>query len=462
MKFESQNDLAEELSALKSSNYKKARGKKIVIPNGIGNAIVTAPNGATVLYANNSANVIKKTKAGSNVPTTYGLKFAHYANNCIHVNGNPTITTTLNRYYNDGFFQIKQADADPILVSDGQTLYTSAYIVFNSGSSPDNGAALSVFAYDQGATVASATRLLRITRYPTTPDVFFVDSGTPTAGQNVTMSVAEYGVAGGTSRVVDYTAYIFLSTNESDMLHAADNGVVPLYRNSDTIIISDQIIEVEYMSEDAADTVGDEIDICAYNVGHFSNGSSTPAGTDTMLNKFVSTFQEMGKSVYLFSEWDEEYSSSKHSENVFGALRKYWSTQETKEKNEYIFQKVASPYRILYEQANYFNADSSSNRYFLDCVVGSKFGDNVHLISTHLSFNEHSLRLQQIQEILDYLTNNGIDNAIIGGDFNNGLSNNGADTPTSWSEALTMINEDISKWTNADYISAQGSFFGDA
>ena len=57
--------------------------------------------------------------------------------------------------------------------------------------------------------------------------------------------------------------------------------------------------------------------ICAFNVGNFSGGSSgTPAGTDSLYNLFMETFQQCNANIYMFSEWDKYWVSTTLSSSV--------------------------------------------------------------------------------------------------------------------------------------------------
>lgn len=200
--------------------------------------------------------------------------------------------------------------------------------------------------------------------------------------------------------------------------------------------------------------------ICAFNVGNFSYGQAgNGQGTDEMFNQFLDTFHKCNADIYMFSEWDKYWNFEEEtlSSDKLKNLSPYWSGWEDGTPGRYVYQKVSSAYKLRKVTSKYF-ADGES-RHFVDCVINLS-GKPVHFICTHLPWSTKQLRDSDIDKIIEYIKTNNIEYFVVGGDFNQGLSTDGADAPTNAEEMAEMVKSDIRKWTVEGYNSAQGGFYG--
>lgn len=200
--------------------------------------------------------------------------------------------------------------------------------------------------------------------------------------------------------------------------------------------------------------------ICAFNVGNFSYGQSgNGAGTEEMYQQFLDTFCKCNSDIYLFSEWDKywNFENEELSSDKLKNLSPYWSEWEDGTPGRYVYQKISSAFKIRKTISKYLSDGES--RHFVDCIINLD-GIPVHFICTHLPWSTKSLRDADIDKIITYIKSNNIQYFVIGGDFNQGLSTNGADAPTTAEEMAEMVKSDIRKWTVEGYNSAQGGFYG--
>ena len=161
----------------------------------------------------------------------------------------------------------------------------------------------------------------------------------------------------------------------------------------------------------------------------------------------------------MFSEWDKYWNFEEEilSSDKLKNLSPYWSGWEDGTPGRYVYQKVSSAYKLRKVTSKYF-ADGES-RHFVDCVINLS-GKPVHFICTHLPWSTKQLRDSDIDKIIEYIKTNNIEYFVVGGDFNQGLSTDGADAPTNAEEMAEMVKSDIRKWTVEGYNSAQGGFYG--
>lgn len=197
--------------------------------------------------------------------------------------------------------------------------------------------------------------------------------------------------------------------------------------------------------------------VCAFNVGNFSLGASgDPVGTDAMYNHFLETFRECNANIYMFSEWDQYWKPNETSLSVLGFLKPYRATYIQTGSGEYAGQMNYSDFPIKSETYRNFSVDT--NYYFLDNVININ-GVDVHVICTHLTWKTQANRRTQIQEILDYLSDNDITYYIIAGDMNLGLHANDS-LPQDQETKFQVAREDVTLLESDGAISVQGGAWG--
>jgi len=456
--YSDQNDIGmnETLSQEKTNDtvYKTVTGTTFVVSNAASEGTVhqldTEPT--LVCSANNGANVITSTKRSS----VNGLSFYNMTNNHVRIAGQSTSKGVINRFWADGSFSASLAKKEVYMVSNGDPIIFSMAVVFKKH---EKCTTVDASVYTDNEEEGGITPLSTVS-IDAGPDA---NSGIATkiinieAGHNLYVAVKSRGEE---SRVIDADVYVFLSNNPDDEINLMYDNILPLY-DTDTIVISDGKISLEYLSRPLPDGIGNSFDVCEYNVGHFAQGDLTPVGDDLLYEKFTNTFQQVSNSILMLCEWDENWneSGSVTSETMFGPLRPYWSSLNA--RDGYILQRVASQNRIVFEHIHYFDnyfKETGKKLYFLDCVMNSESGDNVHFIVTHLTWRDKEIRKKQIREIIDYIKDNEITYFVVAGDFNNGC--NGVEPPESWNEFRQIVKDDIRQWTDEGYLSAQNGQFG--
>lgn len=429
---------------------KTVKGKKIIISNAMNDEGTILSSGTHIYSANNTKNVIKQTAK----VTSYGYTFQNNANNGVTIKGTATTSSLINRYWADGAYTQANAGKKVFMTGTGSAVYLTAFLI------PRTMTGMSEIRvnFHTGSTVAKRLYLNSTTRFAT-------EEVTVSSGTSVYLSISDTAATpSGTTKVLDVDLYVFVSSSQGDAVNTNIDDAIKLYENKDTIIVSDGIAQIRYAYIPMLEGVGKEFEVCQYNVGHFAYGDSTPVGTDATYAEFINTFNDAKGSIFTFSEWDKYWNESGNIESKtrFGALRQYWSTSDEKETNGYILQKTASQYRILYEDIYYYvnYYSTATNNYFLDCVINTEDGDNIHVLNTQLTWRSAATRRAQIQEIITYLANNGIDYAIIAGDFNHGTSEDD-DPATSWAEFEAYILAELKLWSDNGYKSLQGWVIGD-
>lgn len=200
--------------------------------------------------------------------------------------------------------------------------------------------------------------------------------------------------------------------------------------------------------------------VCGLNVGNFANGESgDPAGTDTMYNNFLETFRKCNANVYMFSEWDKFWDSSRTitSESVLGFLKPYRASYITDEAGGYAGQMTYSDFPIKSEYHKVFT-DHGGGNYFLHNKM-DVYGRDVHFICTHFTWKTQELRDSQIREILNYIDDNNLEYYVVAGDFNLGL--HGQDSrPQTQELKFEIARQDVDLLESYGAISAQGGVWG--
>ena len=190
---------------------------------------------------------------------------------------------------------------------------------------------------------------------------------------------------------------------------------------------------------DGQSLLKEKVRICAFNVGNFSGGSSgTPAGTDTLYNQFVQTFRDCHADIYMFPEWDVNWNNSELSKDVFGFLKPYHSTfcRVDDPSQTYMGLMNYSSYAFDSEYYEWYTHDS--NRYFLDntAVINGK---EVHLICVHFALDTKAHAVSEMQQVLNYISNQGITSYVIAGDMNLGLGSDVTDRIPAALEEITLL-----------------------
>lgn len=200
-----------------------------------------------------------------------------------------------------------------------------------------------------------------------------------------------------------------------------------------------------------------KIRVCGLNVGNFANGESgTPAGTDELYNKFVNTFRMCNADVYMFSEWDVYWNGSVTSESIFGFLKPYRSVYCKSITGGATGQMNYSNYPITAEY--YEDYTQMSSYYFIDNTI-SVNGKDIHFICTHFTLESKADALSQMQQLIDYISDNEITNYIIGGDMNLGLHAHD-DIPQTIENRISIALEEIALLESLGGKSIQGSGWG--
>lgn len=219
----------------------------------------------------------------------------------------------------------------------------------------------------------------------------------------------------------------FKDTNDSDPLNAYDVDGNPLTAN------------------------GSKMRVCAFNVGHFDYGhSKNPAGTNEMYEQFIDFFKESNADVYMFSEWSAQWNKANNVaiNDVLGDFRPYHT--QTYDVDSWVGQMIYSVYPLASENIERF----SDGRYFVDNTI--RFADKIiHFICTHLHNTTHSIRAEQIAQILDYIDDNNIEYYIIGGDLNLGQ-----DGPATRESIINITRQELTQLTSKGAKSVQGSCWG--
>lgn len=195
--------------------------------------------------------------------------------------------------------------------------------------------------------------------------------------------------------------------------------------------------------------------VCTLNVGNFSNGASNiPAGTDLMYNAFLDVFRKCNANIYMFSEWDVNYTSEKTSAETFGFLKPYKSTY-VPASSSWQAQMIYSDYAL---SAEYHENYADLNTYFIDDTVKLS-GKDVHLIATHFLARYQEQTEAQIEALLDYIESKNIEYYIVGGDMN--LGGHGYDDrPQTEEVAFQIAREEINLLESNGGVSIQGGHWG--
>lgn len=205
--------------------------------------------------------------------------------------------------------------------------------------------------------------------------------------------------------------------------------------------------------------LNNQVRVCAFNVGNFSGGGSgTPAGTDDRYNQYVDTFMACNADIYMFPEWDLKWNENELSKDVFSFLKPYHSTFCKADDSRQAMMGLMnySSYEITNEYYEWFTHDTA--RYFLDNTITIN-GKEIHFICVHFAYNTKAVAKSEMQQVLDYISTEGISSYIIGGDMNLGLCNE-QDFPQTQEARDALALEEIELLTSLGGKSVQGSGWG--
>ena len=203
--------------------------------------------------------------------------------------------------------------------------------------------------------------------------------------------------------------------------------------------------------------IKEKVRVCAFNVGNFADGGSgTPEGTDELYNKFVDTFMACHADIYMCPEWDIHWNNNELSADVFRFLKPYHSTFCRADYNHqtYIGLMTYSAYEIMNEYYEWYTIDQY--RYFIDNTIKIN-GKSVHFICVHFRLDTKANAMQEMQQVINYISNNNIASYIIGGDMNLGL---GSDVTGGWDGRRAAALDEIELLTSLGGHSVQGSGWG--
>lgn len=197
--------------------------------------------------------------------------------------------------------------------------------------------------------------------------------------------------------------------------------------------------------------------VTGFNVGNFAMGASgNPQGTNEMYENFLKTFQSCNPNIYMFSEWDVNWNNTKTSIETWGFLKRYHFKYIKTGSGIYAGQMIYSDFPLTNEFHKDFILNSSY--YFIDTTIYINCKP-VHFICTHFSTSTDQIRQAQIQEILNYISNNNIEYYVIGGDMNLGLHRDD-DLPQTEEVKLQMARNDVTLLESRGGYSLQGSKWG--
>ena len=200
----------------------------------------------------------------------------------------------------------------------------------------------------------------------------------------------------------------------------------------------------------------EHLTVLNYNIGNFSNGNSAEAsGTDAMRDDIITLFGKIKADLMCFSEWDNyfNYANSTLASTVFKKLCNYCNSEifprTTTPQSTYIGQMIYSIFPCFSYFYNTYTSDNTR------CYTINVFVWNnkvVYVFNTHLGLT-HADRVQQITQLLTYISTNNIKTFIICGDMNYGVGEPDADF-------LNTVADEIALFENANAKSAQNSIWG--
>jgi len=256
-----------------------------------------------------------------------------------------------------------------------------------------------------------------------------------------------------------YTAFTVSNTGQYSVYMRIANG----YTFPSGFKMRPVLVEGSPLTQLSYEGTKDVVRVATLNCGNFSMGASAnPAGTMEMLRGFKDVFREANADIYMFTEWDEYFDENKEmtSVSLFDGLKPYRTINFRKTAGDPCAQMQYSAFPIGYENIKYF-VDGES-RHLTDNImmIGKKV---VHFICVHLPLSSQTLRITDFNKIINYINDNSIEYAIIGGDFNISLDSSRESEPAynTVEERLAIAKDDVAIMTNAGLNSLQGYFWGD-
>ena len=218
----------------------------------------------------------------------------------------------------------------------------------------------------------------------------------------------------------------------------------------DSIVITPKVIDITGYNCGIDNSA--RFRVCTYNVGNFAGGESgTAQGNDQIYRGLIKAFKESDADVYLFCEWDAywNYEQDIDSADVFRKFKPYHSEWQWSRTEKWVAQMIYSDYPFLIERHAFF--DDGHARHYVDDVVLIK-GHPVHFISTHMHARDLQSRYDDYDKLFAFLSNNGYDYFVIGGDFNHGFGGSGT--------MLETARDEIDYIEEKGAASTQGGFYG--
>lgn len=302
-----------------------------------------------------------------------------------------------------------------------------------------------------------ATMLHTVIRADSTPQTYICDEGFKLqlvyfagASERGSLGVAD-------SEISEWYAHSYSDYGRAVTTPTLVYTCVHIMRDDGGEIVPDDVFNKIHIVQSTEET--NDLRICAFNVGNFAYGASgSPAGNDTRYEEFMRTFAKCNAHVYMFSEWDNLWTTSGvQSTEKFKYLKPYWSTFSVNKTSIYAYQKIASSYELKNETTSSFEGGES--RHLVDCTITYK-GKEIHLIAVHSPCSTITLRDEYVDYIIGHIKEHNYEYFIVGGDFNIGTTEDDEENRERRSTAedyLQLVNDDISRWTNAGMKSIQGA-----
>lgn len=378
-----------------------------------------------------------------------GIQFISNAGKGVRILGRPTASNAVNRFLSDGAFTGSASSRKVAFTLTSTSVTLTAVAIIRSIPSGKN---FTVYLTDaNNANLVSVTLNSSAIKHVTY---------TGEIGEKLYCKLQTSSPVVGS--LYDADIFLTLSDGTDTQIVTLTAGVNEVFTNS--LLVSTENMSASFLRGSDPDLIENEVSLTAYNVGKFAHGvSSEPVGTPEMYSQFIQTFNETSTDIFMFSEWDYYFNDAESQEttDIFGRLRKYWGGRASAQnENMYVMQRAASKYPIANSSYVPFRAGAEGGRYFLDSVAECVSGANLHFISTHLDFHDPAVRRAQITEIINYLSDNNIQYAIIAGDMNYGTDS--TNPPATEADMLTIADADIATWTAAGLLSAQkGQFAAD-
>ena len=181
--------------------------------------------------------------------------------------------------------------------------------------------------------------------------------------------------------------------------------------------------------------------ITTFNIGHFSNGKSNhPDGSYPNLKKYKDKFDTIGSDIVSINENSAYFDNA----NEISVSELYSSYPFYYCGTNYGYDCNALISKFELTNINETRFSNSSNRYFIDSVLNIK-DLCIHIITTHLDWNDINKRNIQISELIDATSK--YDYFVICGDMNPASRINGE----AGVDPLSQYLKDYQRFVDAGY-----------